>query len=283
MFGSGPTSYDAGVGQVAKMYAVNLKDRIISAAATTVTIFDAGGTIVSPPNSFVGDLASIDRDLDYRADAVYGGKVINASPWEGKLIRLMTGCWKASLPVCNTDPGSWGVPSGGSAPAPLRAPSEILYQFMDGGTLAVPACPAPTCVPAVLAQAAVAPGMRTLGPAPQAPGLALDETGNTWVFAGTGRYYTQLSGTGDKADVSTQFLVGVKDPVMQGSLGCDDTSITGCRISNIAADELVDMSRATICQLGNGTCDGSTTQQVTSVPAMAPGGTYASHRPSHRY
>ena len=32
MLGSGPTSYDAGVGQVAKMYAVNLKDRITSAA-----------------------------------------------------------------------------------------------------------------------------------------------------------------------------------------------------------------------------------------------------------
>ena len=276
MFGSGPTSYDAGVGQVAKMYAVNLKDRITSAAATTVTIFDAGGTIVSPPNSFVGDLASIDRNLDYRADVVYGGKVINASPWEGKLIRLMTGCWKASSPVCNTDPGSWGVPSGGSAPAPLRAPSEILYQFMDGGTPAVLACAAPTCVPAVSAQAAVAPGIRTLGPAPQAPGLALDETGNTWVFAGTGRYYTQLSGAGDKADVSVQFLVGVKDPVMQGSGGCNDTTIIGCRISDTAADELVDMSRATICQLGNGTCDGSTTQQVTSVPAMAAGGTYAS-------
>ena len=36
------------------------------------------------------------------------------------------------------------------------------------------------------------------------------------------------------------------------------------------------MSTATICQLGNGTCDGTTTTQVTSVPAMPTGGTYAS-------
>ena len=134
-------------------------------------------------------------------DVVYGGKVINASPWEGKLIRLTTGCWKASTPVCNTDPLLWGVPSGGVSPAPTRAPSEILYQFKNaiGGT------------------------KNTLGPTPQALGLALDETGNTWVFAGTGRYYTQLSGTGDKIDTSVQFLVGVKDPVLQGSGGCADT------------------------------------------------------------
>jgi type IV pilus assembly protein PilY1 len=254
MFGSGATSYDAGVGQVGKIYAVNLKDRITSAAATTVTIFDAGGTISSPPNSFVGDLASIDRDLDYRADVVYGGKVINASPWEGKLIRLTTGCWKASSPVCNTDPGLWGVPSGGSSPAPTRAPSEILYQFKNqsGAT------------------------KNTLGPTPQALGLALDETGNTWVFAGTGRYYTQLSGAGDKIDQSVQFLVGVKDPVLQGSGGCNDATITSCRIDDTLNSELIDMSTATICQLGNGTCDGTTTTQVTSVPAMATGGTYAS-------
>ena len=267
VFGSGGTSYDAGVGQVGKMYAVNLKDRIISAASTTVTIFDAGGTISSPPNSFVGDLATIDRNLDYRADVVYGGTVINASPWEGKLIRLTTGCWKASSPVCNTDPGSWGVPSGGTCPAPTRAPSEILYQFMDGGS---PGSAGPPVV------AAVAPAKRTLGPAPQAPGLALDETGNTWVFAGTGRYYTQLSGTGDKIDTSVQYLVGVKDPVLQGSGGCNETTITDCRINDTASNELIDMSTATICQLGNGTCDGTTTAQVTSVPAMATGGTYAS-------
>ncbi len=254
LFGSGATSYDAGVGQVARMYAVNLKDRVTSAASTTVTIFDAGGTISSPPSSFVSDLASIDRDLDYRADVVYGGKVISGSPWEGKLIRLTTGCWKASTPVCNTDPGSWGVPSGGIAPAPTRAPSEILYQFKNatGGT------------------------KNTLGPAALAPGLALDEVGNTWVFAGTGRYYTQLSGTGDKSDTSVQFLVGVKDPVLQGSGGCVDTTITSCRIDDTVNNELIDMSTATICQLGNGTCDGTTTKQVTSVPAMATGGTYAS-------
>ena len=262
-----PTSYDAGVGQVAKIYAVNLKDRITSAAATTVTIFDAGGTISSPPNSFIGDLSSIDRDFDYRADVVYGGKVISASPWEGKLIRLTTGCWKASSPVCNTDPSLWGVPSGGTAPAPTRAPSEILYQFMDGGRLASLGPPAVAAVP---------PAMRTLGPAPQAVGLALDDTSNLWVFAGTGRYYTQLSGSGDKSDNSTQYLVGVKDPVLQGSGGCNETTITDCRINESLNNELIDMSTATICLLGSGTCDGTTTKQVTELPAMATGGTYAS-------
>ena len=157
---------------------------------------------------------------------------------------------------------------------------RILYQFNEElQFLADRTCPIPTCNPAtpfVPASAAVPAAMRTLGPTPQALGLALDDTSNTWIFAGTGRYYTQLSGTGDKIDTSAQFLVGVKDPVLQGSGGCADTTITSCRIDDTLNNELIDMSTATICQLGNGTCDGTTTTQVTSVPAMATGGTYAS-------
>ncbi len=251
--GSGPTSYDAGVGQTAKIFAVNINDRMTSTAAGVVTKFDASGGGATPPNSFVGDLVAFDRDLDYRTDVIYGGKVISATPWEGKLIRLMTGCWSASTPVCNTSPSLWGVPSG---TAGVQAPSEILYQFKDGGGTA-----------------------RTLGPVPAAVGVAIDQTGNTWVFAGSGRYYTQTSGTGDKIDASTQYVLGIKDSVLQGSGGCvgGDATITGCRLDSTLNNELIDMSTATICQLGSGTCTGTgANQQVTSVPAMAAGGNYAS-------
>ena len=211
--GSGATSYDAGVGQTAKIFAVNIKDRMTSTALGVVTTFDASGGGVTPPNSFVGDLVAFDRDQDYRTDVIYGGKVINASPWEGKLIRLTTGCWAISSPVCNTNPGLWGVPSGTVG---VQAPSEILYQFQDaGGTV------------------------KTLGPVPAAVAVTIDETGNTWIFAGTGRYFTQTSGTGDKADTSLQYLVGIKDSVLQGSGGCADVTITGCRISSALANELI--------------------------------------------
>ena len=249
--GSGATSYDAGVGQTAKIFAVNIKDRMTSTALGVVTTFDASGGGASPPNSFVGDLVTFDRDQDYRTDVIYGGKVINAAPWEGKLIRLTTGCWAVSSPVCNTNPGLWGVPSGTVG---VQAPSEILYQFQDaGGTV------------------------KTLGPVPAAVAVTIDETGNTWIFAGTGRYFTQTSGTGDKIDTSTQYLVGIKDSVLQGSGGCSDTTIAGCRLSSALGNELIDMSTATICQLGSGTCTGAgVNQQVTSVPAMAGGGTYGS-------
>ncbi|MEP6933833.1 MAG: PilC/PilY family type IV pilus protein, partial [Nitrospirota bacterium] len=251
--GSGPTSYDAGVGQTGKMFAVNIKDRMTSTAAGVVTTFDASGGGGSPPNSFLGDLISFDRDFDYRGDVIFGGKTISAAPWEGKLIRLTTGCWKTSSPVCNTDPGLWGVPSGTFG---VQAPSEILYKFRDGGGTTV-----------------------TLGPVPTAVGVTIDSTGNTWIFAGTGRYYTQINGTGDKIVTSAQYLVGIKDSVMQGSGGCagGDVTITGCRLASNVNDELIDMSTATICALGTGTCTGiGVNQQVTSVPAIAGGGTYAS-------
>ena len=225
--GSGPTSYDAGVGQTGKMFAVNIKNRMTSTAAGVVTMFDASGGGATPPNSFIGDLVAFDRDLDYRTDVIYGGKAISAAPWEGKLIRLTTGCWNTSSPVCNTDPSLWGVPSGTPG---VQAPSEILYQFLDGGGTT-----------------------STLGPVPAAVGVTIDQTGNTWVFAGTGRYYTQISGTGDKIDTSTQYLVGIKDSVMQGSGGCvgGDVTITGCRLSSTLSNELIDMSTATICAIGH--------------------------------
>ena len=249
--GSGATSYDAGVGQTAKMFTVNMKNRITSTAVGVVTTFDASGGGATPPNSFVGDMSAFDRDLDFRTDVIFGGKVISAVPWEGKLIRLNTGCWSPSPPVCNTTPGSWGVPSGTVG---VQAPSEILYQFKDGGGTTV-----------------------TLGPVPTALGVTIDDAGNTWVFGGSGRYYTQTGGTGDKIDTSVQYLVGIKDSVMQGSGGCSDLTIPGCRLSSTLNNELIDMSTSTICQLGSGTCTGTgVNQQVTNVPAMAGGGTYAS-------
>lgn len=73
--------------------------------------------------------------------------------------------------------------------------------------------------------------------------------------------------------------MGIKDSVMQGSGGCagGDVTIIGCRLSSTLSNELIDMSTATICQLGSGTCTGTgVNQQVTSVPAIAAGGTYAS-------
>jgi type IV pilus assembly protein PilY1 len=117
----------------------------------------------------------------------------------------------------------------------------------------------------------------TLGPVPTALGVTIDDAGNTWVFGGSGRYYTQTGGTGDKIDTSVQFLVGIKDSVMQGSGGCSDVTIPGCILNPTTSNALVDMSTSTICQLGSGTCTGTgVNQQVTNVPAMAGGGTYAS-------
>ena len=57
--GSGATSYDAGVGQTGKMFAVNIKDRMTSTAAGVVTMFDASGGGATPPNSFVGDMSLV--------------------------------------------------------------------------------------------------------------------------------------------------------------------------------------------------------------------------------
>ncbi|MEK6526672.1 MAG: hypothetical protein AABZ22_07350, partial [Nitrospirota bacterium] len=71
LVGTGPTGYDASSAQTGKIFAINL-----------ATGPGAGNSLVSAfptsdANSFMGDLSSVDVDLDYRVDAVYLGNVIS--------------------------------------------------------------------------------------------------------------------------------------------------------------------------------------------------------------
>ena len=86
-FGSGATGYEGQIGQTGKFYAVDIKvgpDGHRVSAANVFKTFPIK-SVSRDLNTFVGDLVSVDRDLDYRADAVYGGSVINdgSLPGEG--------------------------------------------------------------------------------------------------------------------------------------------------------------------------------------------------------
>ena len=224
LFGSGPTSYDAMVNQTAKLYAVDLKDGPASTVTPLSTLDASGGS--TPPNSFMGDLITVDRDLDFRVDVAYVGKAISGSAWKGKLLRLTTACSSS----CQMNSSLWGIPWGS-----VNGPSEILYTFQN--SLGV---------------------TQTLGAMPTAPGVTVDDSNNLWVFAGTGRYYSDT----DKADTTTkQYIVGLKDPIMQNG-GCSSgESSSTC---NVSGTDLVDVSAASICITGIATC-GTTTTQVTGV------------------
>ena len=230
--GSGPTGYGGGVTQSAKVYAVNLATGP-GANNSLVQRFSVGSW-----NSFIGDMASFDRNLDNRTDAVYFGRVVHdgSLPWRGKLYRLTLGeTISGSLPpVFGTEAASaWGISSGGN-----RAPTEILDTFL--GTCAPSPCVAPTI---------------ELGPVATAPGIAIDDTAKVWVFAGTGRYYSAA----DKTDTTPQHFVGMKDSVI--NLTCTQSTTTNCQ-----DDDLLNVTTATVCIVGQGDCgQPAGTNQVTGV------------------
>lgn len=219
MFGSGMTGYDGSSAQTSKIYAVDLKTGPKdNTGANIFTTFP-----VSDPQSFMGDVIAGDVDLDFRADAVYVGNSIDITgppDWIGKMYRLTTkGCVTAGS-TCSTS--TWGVSSGGN-----RVPTELLNAF-----------------PSSLASH---PGPITAGAT-----LTVDDANNTWVYFGSGRFYT----SNDKTNVDTQYFFGVKDPVMHG--GCTESTATNC-----AQPDLVDVSSAQVC-----TVCASGTSQVSGVTGV---------------
>ena len=245
VFGSGPTGYGGGTTQSANVFAVDLATgpgpyTSIGASASyrhsLVQRFPIGSW-----NSYIGDMASFDRNLDYRTDAVYFGRVIHdgSLPWRGKLYRLTLGetVTGSNPPVFGSQAASaWGIASGGN-----RIPTEILDTFT--GTCAPTPCTAPTI---------------ELGPVATAPGIVVDDTAKVWVFAGTGRYYSAA----DKTDTTPQYFVGVKDSVL--SVTCTQSTETNCQ-----DNDLLNVSSATVCIVGQGLCGQSGgTDQVTGVTGV---------------
>jgi type IV pilus assembly protein PilY1 len=230
--GSGPTGYGGGVTQSASVYAVNLATGP-GANNSLVQKFSVGTW-----SSFIGDMASFDRNLDYRTDSVYFGRVIHdgSLPWRGKLYRLTLGetISGTNPPVFGTGAASaWGISSGGG-----RVPTEILDSFT--GTCAPTPCAAPTI---------------EMGPIATAPGIAIDDTAKVWVFTGSGRYY----GAADKTDTTPQYFVGMKDSVI--NLSCTQSDETNCQ-----DNDLLNVTSATVCIVGQGDCGQvSGTNQVTGV------------------
>jgi len=233
--GSGPTGYGGTVSQSAKVFAIDLAVGP-GAGNSAVQRFSVGSW-----NSFIGDIASFDRNVDYRTDAVYFGRVVHdgSLPWRGKLYRLTLGTdgtYPAVIYGGQTSAAQWGISSGSN-----RIATEILDTFT--GTCTPAPCTAPTL---------------ELGPVVSAPGLAMDDASKVWVFAGSGRYYS----ASDKTDTAQQYFVGTKDSVI--NLQCNQTNAISC-----LDNDLVDVSTATVCVVGQGNCgQPAGTNQVTGVSGV---------------
>ena len=202
VFGSGVHGYDGRAAASAKIITVELAASL--GIAPTVTKMPVGSW-----NSFMADPITVDRDLDFRSDAVYVGQTIDPASsgigyWTGKMYRLTMGTCSAA--PCSTS--TWGIASGAS-----RIPTEMLDTFN------------------------LSSGLAYLGPVIASPTVTLDDRGEVWVFFGTGRFLS----TADKSTTSAQYLLGLKDSVLRPG-GCAQTAVGSCR-----EDNLLDVSNVQIC------------------------------------
>jgi type IV pilus assembly protein PilY1 len=224
VLGSGVQGYDGRASAGASMFAVKLVNQ--GTAPTTTTMPIGSATF----GSFMSDPITFDRDLDFRSESVYVGRSIdpnagapaNLGYWWGKYYRLTMG----ACPTAPCGTSTWGVANGAN-----RSPTEMIAQLTVGGSTVF------------------------LGPTTTSSAVTLDDAGNTWVFFGTGRFYTQS----DKIDQHVQYLVGVKDTVMNG--GCTQSSVTNCPDQN-----LLNVSSAQICV---SCASGNQVQGVGSVSTFA--------------
>ncbi len=229
VFGSGPTGYQGVTtgSQFAKFFIVDLKlgplysgvnqtsgtlnghscDPLmpciaVDSSGQQVRSFNTGQNI-----AFLGDIVTLDLNLDFRVDVIYAGAVIcngsvsamtcnapTAPTWKGALYRLTTNSG-------NPDPLTWGV---------SNAPTKLISAL---GTCTAPPCP--------------------IGPITAAPAMTTDPENNLWLFAGTGRFYSTLDGN----NTDLQHYYGIKDSFMT----------QGSPAQTSERNNLYDVSNVTIC------------------------------------
>lgn len=239
VFGSGTTGYTGNSTQVAKFFAVDLAAGPTYSAGTgaftgqTYWACSVGG--VCDGNSFLGDLITLDSNLDYRVDMIYAGSTMtnSSSPpaYIGKMYHLATGATSATGTPTNLS--TWGITSSTST----RIPTVLLATF--------------TCAPTPCT------GSTRVGPITSGASVSADNNNNIWVFFGTGRFFSQS----DKSNTDPQYYFGVKDPIAN-STSCTESTTTSCQKNN-----LLDVSNVSVCLTGVGTC-GTTTNQVTGIAGI---------------
>lgn len=124
VMGSGPTTY---LGE-----RITATPNLFSGADNFghLFVFDlADGTLIKSfnntvSNEFMGDVISLDGNLDYGVDTVYVGSAYKSTTWKGNLYRVVTNN--------DTNPASWNLSTLYAAPGPISAaPSISIDSFLN--------------------------------------------------------------------------------------------------------------------------------------------------------
>lgn len=208
VIGSGVHGYDGRAAAKSKIFAVQLGAALGTAPPVEVLSVDPSST----KNSFMADPITFDRDLDFRSDVVYVGQTYDntGGSWKGKFYRLTIGACADSTCTSPAPTRSWGIPDTGTT----RKPTVVLNTFVTGSTTT------------------------SIGPVTTSSTITLDDSGNTWLFFGTGRFLS----TADKSDTAGQHLFGIKDRYPPTSATCTQATESGCLSGN-----LLDVTTTQVC------------------------------------
>lgn len=178
VFGSGPSDFDAESFRNGHVYVVNLATGEPYRNGTNDWLFETAN-----PRAMMGGSASYDKNLNYSVDSIFIGESFDSNSgadldWEGAMYKVRVP-WNCDVASCayygDTVNGSYD-----SNPA-----SWALSKIFTS--------PRPIVA---------------------APSLSVDKKGNSWLYFGTGRYFTE----DDKNSIETNYFIGLKDPFFNREL-----------------------------------------------------------------
>mgnify|MGYP001585000947 CR=1 FL=1 len=187
VIGSGPKDFEGTSADNGHVFVVDLATGAPYKNGTNDWLFQGANT-----KAFMGSAAALDKNMNYNVDAVYIGETYesNNPDWEGSL-------YKITIPFVCDDiacdfPTTYGITEDGSyVDDPLDATNPWLMHKMFASP----------------------------GPVTAAPSISVDPLGNSWVYFGTGRYFSNA----DEANVEQQYMFGIKDPFFNKEHGGVDT------------------------------------------------------------
>ena len=174
-FGSGPETYDGTSTVKGHVFVVDLATGTPYKNGANDWLFEA-----EEAKAFISGSASLDKGLNYSTDAAYFGETYESGAgWNGALYK-MTIPWKCTAAPCTVYDDYGDMAKGVYIDNPLDGAQPWTFGKIFSS-------PEPITAP---------------------PSLSVDFADNTWIYFGTGRYFSQA----DKSTTDTQYLFGIKDP-----------------------------------------------------------------------
>lgn len=212
VFGSGPNDFSVESLRNGHVYVVNLATGAPYQNGANDWLFETNS-----PRAMMAESSSYDRNLNYSVDSIFIGESFDNDSgvgldWDGSMYKIRVP-WSCSVASCSY----YGVNgSYNSNPS-----SWVLSKVFNSSR-----------------------------PISAAPALSIDNKGNSWLYFGTGRYFTES----DKTSSDIDYFIGLKDPFFNrekyGPLGDGTYYLNTVSSKTIAEADLFDPNSFAISESG---------------------------------